>query len=175
MTNLLIIIISITISFLPQITSQELDTDNIPVIKCGNEICDSIGGYCSSKLKCICYDRYATRIYSTIQCDYKMISKFKAGIIELIFGFGFGQFYALRKTNGQFKLFLYIVDICCFITCLYYIRKIRDEEEAEDHPYVSLFVLFTVLFSVSLIIWQVVDGFMFMFGSLKDGNGMMMY
>lgn len=170
-----VFIISITVVLFPQITSQQLDQNEIPMIKCGKEICDSIGGYCSPKLRCNCYERYTTRVYSTIQCDYKMISKFKAGIIELIFGFGLGQFYALRKTNGKFKLFLYIADICCFIMCLYYIKKIKNEEEAEDHPYVTLYVLFTVLFSISLIIWQIVDGFLFFFGSFKDGNGIPMY
>lgn len=144
---------------------------------CGNSLCHPTGGKCINSSECICNPGYITINYKDdhINCNYKQTSRTKAFIIELIFGFGLGHFYSGRTGVGLLKFFCYSLFCSCCCTSLYLFRKIREESEAEDHPYVSLLFILSVIFKVSLVIWQIVDSFLFLIGYYKDGKGFRIY
>ncbi len=143
------------------------------LIYCKTEICNSTGGVCNKEGHCQCYFGYLTpnHLADHIKCNYKQISSMKAGLLEILLGCGFGHFYSGRTINGWIKL------ICTFIFCgglmtsVLFIRKIRQEVEAEDHSYISLFIVSMVIFKVIVIVWQMVDGILFFFKVYKDGHG----
>lgn len=166
---IVLILIRKILSFSNSITKEEVH----PII-CGKERCYPERGYCSPEMLCECYNDYTSTSFSLLRCDYKMISRFKAGGLELIIGFGVGHFYSLRKSYGSFKLFCYIVLVTSLLISLFLMKKIRNEPEANDHPYISVFVLGTATMVVISIIWNVIDCFLFWCNCYKDGNGIRM-
>ena len=145
-----------------------------PII-CGIEKCDLKGGFCSKYLNCSCHNGYLTFFkINDFKCNYKMISKFKSGILELILGFGIGHFYSLRYNFAKFKLCLYLIFIFCCLLSYYYIKKIRKESDANEHPNISIGVLSTICLFILLIFWQLIDCILFWSGFYLDGNGMIM-
>lgn len=144
---------------------------------CGYDMCNPEGGYCNKASICTCYPGYIS--YKSYEdhskCNYKQVSSIKAGLIEMIIGCGFGHFYAGRKGNGTVKLTCVIIlSLGCFIS-LYMIKKIREETEAEDHPYVSMFFLSLVIIKIIIVIWQLIDGILFFLEVYKDGNDLPLY
>lgn len=146
-------------------------------IFCGNSICHPIGGRCINQTICVCEVGYTTIDYSEnhIYCNYKQSSRIKAFLIEIFFGFGLGHFYAGRTGTGVFKLLCYSVFCMCCFTSLYMIKKIREESQAEDHPYVSLLFILSVIFKAGLLIWQVIDSVLFLLNYYRDGKGFQLY
>jgi hypothetical protein len=154
---------------------------------CGFDLCSIEGGICKRENECFCYPGYITiskkiivddnedEIIDKSRCNYKQISSLKAGFIEMIFGCGLGHFYADRTLNGTIK-FLFVSLICSF--CLisgYMIKKIREETNAEDHPYVTVLFLLSIFLTFAMILWQLIDGILFFLGVYKDGNGIELY
>ena len=165
------IIIIITII---KILNCENNNKQLPII-CGIQKCDLIGGFCSKYINCTCNKGYDTFIKKNdLKCNYKMYSKFKAGILEFFFGFGIGHFYSLRYNFGKFKCSLYLFFIICCIISFFQIKRIRNEEEANDHPNVSICVISTICFFIILIFWQFIDCILFWSGFYLDGNQMKM-
>lgn len=145
---------------------------------CGMEVCLSEGSYCGKENRCVCQEGYMTveNIHQkNLKCNYKLTSSIKAGTIELLFGCGFGHFYAGRTGIGLFKLFCVSLFCTCCLGSLYMMKKIREETEAQDHPYVSLIVLLSVIYKIIMVIWQITDGFLFFLKIYKDGNDMPLY
>lgn len=168
-------LIQIVIQFiLIQVILSNSDNDESPPIICGKEKCEPKGGFCSPLLICKCYDDYTSTLFSIHQCDYKMISRFKAGLLEMVPGFGLGHFYALRKRNGAIKFFFSLVGIVCLFVSGIYIKEITEETEAVDHPYVSFFVLGTIVLILVVIVWNIIDVILFWGNCYKDGNGIIM-
>jgi hypothetical protein len=145
-------------------------------IFCGNDMCHPVGGKCVDN-KCICQGGYISANLSTFHtsCNYKQKSKLKAGLIEMFLGCGIGHFYAGRSFFGTIKLVFYSLFCSCCCYSLYIIRKIRREEEAEDHPYASLLFFCSMAYLGLLVLWQILDGFLFWFGIYSDGKGVNMY
>lgn len=156
------------------LSNSDNDNEDIPPIICGKEKCNPQGGFCSPFLICKCYDDYTSTLSSKQKCDYKMISRFKSGLLEMIPGFGLGHFYALRNRNGAIKFFFSLIAIVCLIVSGMYIKEIREETEAVDHPYVSFFVLGTISLILIIIIWNIIDVILFWSNCYKDGNGITM-
>ena len=71
-------------------------------------------------------------------------------------------------------LLIYLFFILCCIVSYYQIKRIRNEEEANDHPNVSICVISTICFFIILIIWQFIDCILFWSGFYLDGNQMKM-
>jgi hypothetical protein len=143
------------------------------LVYCKLEICNSFGGLCNGQGHCVCFNGFLTpdHLKDHIKCNYEQHNSKIAGLLETIFGCGTGHFYTGRKSNGTLKLFLIFLFCGCIMTTLVLIRKIRQEVEAEDHPYISLFVILVAVFKIVLVIWQIVDGMLFFFKVYKDGNG----
>jgi hypothetical protein len=140
--------------------------------QCGNSICSKEGGYCKED-QCICYPGYTTVLRRDhTSCNYKQISRFKAGLLEMFLGCGFGHFYANRKLNGTLKLSCVILFCGCCIFSFYMMRKIREESHAQDHPWASLIFLLSVVFKIVVVCWQILDGILFFCGIYKDGFDM---
>ena len=144
---------------------------------CGKEICDASGGVCTTEGRCKCYEGYITgkSIDNHLKCNYEQVSSFISGMIELLTGIGLGHLYAGRKENGVFKLFCVALFCGCCVTSLMMMRKIREESEAEDHPYVTLLAFSGALFKIVIIIWQIVDALLFFLQVYKDGMGLPLY
>ena len=168
----LLILISFTIllSKLDFITSKP----NPKLIQCKEEICDSLGGNCNREGTCTCYEGFTTDS-DLIKCNYEQVSAIKAGLIELATGIGLGHFYAGRKLNGLFKLFCVGIFCACCTYSLIMMKRIREEAEAEDHPYVTLLVISAAVFKVVIIIWQIIDAVLFFLRIYKDGNNILLY
>ena len=118
-----------------------------PII-CGIEKCDLKGGFCSKYLNCSCHNGYLT---------FLKINDFKC-----------------RYNFAKFKLCLYLIFIFCCLLSYYYIRKIRKENDANEHPNISVGVLSTICLFILLIFWQLIDCILFWSGFYLDGNGMIM-
>ena len=163
-----------TIIAIIKIINSEDNIKQLPIV-CGIQKCDSIGGFCSKYINCTCHKGYNTFIkINELKCNYKMYSKFKAGILEFFFGFGIGHFYSLRYSFGKFKLSLYLFFILCCIVSYYQIKRIRDEEEANDHPNVSICVITTICFFIILIFLQLIYCILFWLVFYLYGNQMKM-
>jgi hypothetical protein len=161
------------IIILDKIQSQLSNSMQDKLVYCKLEICNSFGGLCNAQGHCQCFIGFMTpdHFRDHIKCNYKQINSKIAGLLELIFGCGIGHFYTGRSSNGTLKLVLILILCGCIMTSIIFIRKIRQEVEAEDHPYISLFVISVAIFKILLIIWQIVDGMLFFFKIYKDGNG----
>jgi len=144
-------------------------------IQCMKDSCYSHGGNCNSDGACTCFDGYFTDKISIFKCDYKQTSAIKAGLIELATGCGIGHFYAGRKLNGLLKFFIVCLFCTMFSMSLTMIKKIRQEIEAEDHPYVSMLVVFAAVMKVVIICWQILDGILFFLKFYKDGRDFPLY
>jgi hypothetical protein len=163
--------IILIIRLLKLINSQNKDFQII----CGLEKCDLKGGKCSINLNCTCNKGYDTFYkYNDLKCNYKKISKFKAGILEFFFGFGIGHFYSLRYHFAEFKLSLYLFLILCCFFSIYQIKEIFNENEVNDYPKTSICVLFSIGLFIFLLIWQFIDYLLFFFGFYLDGNNIKM-
>jgi hypothetical protein len=55
------------------------------------------------------------------------------------------------------------------------IKKIREETEAENHPYVTLIVVIATVFKVVIIMWQLLDGVLFFLRFYRDGRDFPLY
>ena len=69
------------------------------------ELCSQTGGICTDDLKCKCKKGYTTYFSEEdfYFCNYKQYNKIITGLLELLFGFGFGHFYCKRFKNAYFK------------------------------------------------------------------------
>lgn len=163
-------------------------TENPKYVFCGMDLCNTEGGICSKFNECICYPGYLTLtqnyqienekdngLFSHVKCNYKQTSSFKAGLIEMIFGCGFGHFYAERTNFGTFKFLCVSIFCSCGCFFLYMIRKIRLEAQAEDHPYVSILFFLSIIFKITLVLWQLIDGILFFLKVYNDGNNVPLY
>ena len=170
----LIKIAIITISLYPSVIKCQ---DDGPIIFCGDNICHPNGGKCFDQIQCICNEGYTTINFPTyhVNCNYKQVSRTKAFLIELFFGFGLGHFYTGRTGMGLFKLFCYSLFCSCCCGSLYMIKKIREEMEAEDHPYVSLLFVLSIVYKVILVLWQLIDSVLFLINYYPDGKGVQLY
>ena len=136
-------------------------------------LCDRTGGSCTDNI-CLCNPGYITFLSykSRMYCNYEQKSRMKAGFLELILGNGIGHFYSGRSLNGLFKLSLTIF-ICfsCYIS-LFLIKKLEEDPRTAGHPHLSLLFIVTVSLVVIIVLWQILDGFLFFFGFYKDGNNL---
>jgi hypothetical protein len=144
-------------------------------IQCLKDSCYSLGGNCNSEGTCTCLEGYLTDKFAILKCDYKQTSAIKAGLIELATGFGIGHFYAGRKLNGLLKFFIVAVFCTMCSSSLVMIKKIREEVEAEDHPYVSMLVIIAAVMKVVIVCWQILDGVLFFLKFYKDGRDFPLY
>ena len=158
---------------------------------CGLEVCNPEGAVCNVNKKCKCSKGFITTIAQSneekekispaqlqqthLKCNYRQIMAFKAGLIELILGCGIGHFYAGRNINGVIKLLCVGLFCTCCIVSLVMIKKIREESEAEDHPYVTILVFSAAVYKVVIILWQILDAFMFFFNVYWDGKNYPLY
>ena len=158
------------IIYLFLISSVFSKLNEITEVPCGEEICNGRGSECEDG-HCVCDGDYITTGRTSVKCDYKKISRFKSGLLELFIEFGSGHFYASRNLNGKVKFTFNFLCLVCIGVSLFYIKKIRDEFEAVDHPYVSVFVLGTIAFIIVMVLWSLFDCLLFWFGVYSDGNG----
>lgn len=161
-------------------------------------ICDKLGGICV-KNTCICQYGYVTNnkqvnnayyftninlnstklssidIYSDNVnlirlCSYKQLSAFKAGMYELLLGFGIGHFSVRRNYNGTIKLLIYaIITILCVFNSIILINNKRNTNISNNLNYKGFYMLFLII-KILVILWQLFDFFLFIFYYYKDGN-----
>ena len=151
--------------------------NNIPE-KC-LELCSQKGGICTEDLKCICIKGYSTDFSDEnfYFCNYKQYNKIIAGLIELIFGFGFGHFYCQRYINGYFQLTIELLS-CCLLACLtgilYKLDIIINNGAISYNTYLITNLYFPLIIFV-LALWQIIDSILFLSCYYKDGNGISLY
>ena len=143
------------------------------------ELCSQIGGICTENLKCICKKGYSTDFNqeNIYLCNYKQYNKYITGLIELLFGFGFGHFYCKRYLYGYIQLSIEFI-FCCLMACLISAFYKIDFILNNGNPsyYTNLISNFYFpLIVLALVSWQIVDSILFFFSVYKDGNGINLY
>ena len=168
-----IIIIQLTKSFKHSLEKDDLNSPE----KC-NEFCSQIGGACTLDSKCICKYGFSTNFNeeNIIFCNYKQYNKIITGLIELFFGFGFGHFYCERVLNGYLQLSIEFT-FCYFMSFLMSAFLVADDLFHHGNPYYTNIIsnYYVPLFSSFLVLWQIIDSFLFFFCYYKDGNGINLY
>ena len=144
-------------------------------ITCIKESCYPLGGNCNSEGTCTCFEGYLTDKSKILKCDYQQTSAIKAGLIEMATGCGLGHFYAGRKFNGILKFFIVALFCTMCSSSFVMIKKIREEVEAEDHPYVTFMVVMAAVIKVVIVCWQILDGFLFFMKFYRDGKDFPLY
>jgi len=141
-------------------------------------MCDEEGGECIDEYTCKCKDGFTTLPIENKYfkfCNYHKKSKISTATIELFLGFGMGHFYAERNINGFFKLFIYMFLYMCNICVLVIALKIERDINDRENSAVKFFFFVYYCFILIILIWQIFDFFMIIFGFLDDGNNIPLY
>ena len=170
-------LIIIFIKIITCINNSLNDNSNFLDQKC-YELCSQIGGKCTEDLKCICKKGYTTYFNEDnfYFCNYKQYNKNITGLIELIFGFGFGHLYCKRFVNGYLQLSVEFF-LCCFMACLISVFYGVDNIINNGYLYYTNIISnhYFPLFALILFFWQVIDSILFFSYFYKDGNGINLY
>lgn len=124
-------------------------------------------GICLNDTMCLCMPEYAN-IYikelslHEMSCSYKKKKMVVAGLLELFLPFGLGHFYAGHLTLATIKFF-YNILVYAFCCLLY--------SKGHDHDQMTKVIMFCVIMSCVLPLWNVLDLFLFFTGSYRDGYG----
>ena len=143
------------------------------------EFCSQIGGTCTNDLKCICKKGYSTFYINEEDfyfCNYKQYNRIITGLIELVFGFGFGHFYCKRFIHGYLQLSIEFI-LCCLMACLISVFYSFDNIVNNGNPYYTNIIsnYYFPLLALILLFWQIIDSILFFSCYYKDGNGMNLY
>lgn len=146
------------------------------ITNCTNKICDEEGGICINSSICKCNDYHTTYYKNNLNSIYKLCNYQKkrciyTALIELFFGFGMGHFYCGRKVNGFLKLIIYSF-FCCIGYCSLVLKfKLSQDGNMDENSTLLKFFYYvwTTIFNF-IMIWQILDFIIFLFGSYNDGN-----
>ena len=142
------------------------------------ELCSKIGGICTNDFKCKCKNGYSTNFYEEnfIFCDYKQYNKLITGLIELLFGFGFGHFYCERFFYGYLQLTIECI-LFFFLSLLISVFYYADNILNDGYPFYTNIITnyYFPLMAIILLIWQLIDSILFFSSYFKDGNGINLY
>jgi hypothetical protein len=116
---------------------------------------------------CLCDDPYDTYPENNqTMCNYTKKSQLIAFFLELIVTFGAGHFYTLNLKYAIPKVLFWFMGYFFFIT----LRVINKKKE-ENHPTTLLVALGGLISCCGMVIWQLVDIFMFALNKYSDGHG----
>jgi hypothetical protein len=145
-----------------------IDNQMCELSKCGNV-------YCSSNAKCdngtcICNTHFTSKIDDElIKCCYQQKSLLLSFYIETLIGFGLGHFLAgkmfLFYLKGGIYLFLLIINLSFIIYCC--------RHKKENIKYLRN--LFIFIGGMTFIIWQMIDGVLYISHFYKDKNDVDLY
>jgi len=166
------------ISILPvgDINFFDVQTNNCTIQKCSFPF-----GYCSSSTNCHCSYGYAnvnlnyTLINSdsktnNLYCNYSQKNQLTSFILEFIFPFGVGHFYALRNTFGLIKIMFVLVSplLFCLLVCVGIIAM--DSLNCQKF-FAVISAGLGLIYTIGVVVWFLVDLVMFGLNKYKDGNG----
>jgi TM2 domain-containing membrane protein YozV len=152
----------------PTITNSQCDLNN----------CSTFGGICINNNICKCKDNYTTiYIFDNHQlCNYEKTRKIYCALLELILGFGVGHFYSGRKVNGYLKLYIFsTIYLICYCTIMAAMKIDLDNGNDVRHTTFKFAMLFYICCYGVLLLWQIVDSFIFLLGGYNDGNDIPLY
>jgi hypothetical protein len=170
MTNKPLFSILSYIAFLSIINISKCEeTTRAEELQCGNVRCSSSTAKCVGvpAVTCVCFTDWETYPEDSVEmCNYKKKDQWIAFVLELVVSFGAGHFYTSNLTYAIPKLLYWIAGYTCFIA----LRVISNKKEEND-PLVLMISFAGCLTCVGMIIWQVVDCFMYGLNKYQDGNG----
>jgi hypothetical protein len=159
--------ISINLLFFFNLSGINSLTTAAPDLACGTVICYQSQGICNNNTTCVCnttYDTYPED--STVMCNYKKKSQLLAFILELFVTFGAGHFYTLNLKMAIPKVLFWFLGYSLFI-----ILRIINKKKDENNPTMLMISLWGCLTCTIMVIWQIVDIFMFALNGYQDGYG----
>lgn len=122
-------------------------------------------GICLNASTCLCMPEYGDIKETQLFCSYKRKKVIVAGLLELFLPFGLGHFYAGNFILGGVK-FIYnmvIGSFCCLLYCKGY-----------ENPNIMKMLIFCMVLTCLIPVWNVVDLFLFFGGIYTDGYGIPM-
>ena len=139
------------------------------VVNCNQSI-DCNFGICNiSTFSCECDKGYINSYNSNssklVGCNYRQKRQFDFFIMELILGFGSGQFYTNRITHGVLKLLAYITGLISIFLFPFSLKKC-----APSKLYAIIISLFYFFLSIGFGFWYIYDLLMIKNNKYKDGK-----
>ena len=143
---------------------------NISIL-CRN-ISDCNYGTCNNKtLLCECNYRYIHTENNglLIPCSYQLKKQYNTFILELIVGFGAGQFYSNRYVHGFLKLLAYLFAILSI--CLFPLTLNKMHNSIYEQVVACSIAFFYCGLAVGFTVWYIYDLVMIKNSKYLDGNG----
>ena len=151
--------------------SNNTDNSSIPCdsnanyTNCNNGTCNNLTQACD------CNKGYMNTENNGLQfpCAYKQRKQLDTFLLEMMLGFGAGQFYSLRYLHGALKFIAYLLGIISICLFPYTLSKSYE-------MFTSKIVAFTIAFSycflaVGFAVWYIYDLIMIKNNRYIDGNG----
>jgi hypothetical protein len=129
-------------------------------------------GECNNKsLICECNYRFVNyeSNRTVIPCSYELKKQYDTFILELIVGFGAGQFYSARYVHGVLKLFAYLFGILSI--CLFPFTLNKLYSKVCTHLVAFGISVFYCGYAIGFAVWYIYDLVMIRNNSYLDGNG----
>lgn len=129
-------------------------------------------GQCINKtLLCECDYRYVNieDNGTILPCSYELKKQYDTFILELIVGFGAGQFYLSRYLHGVLKLLVYLFGILS--VCLFPFTLNKLHSKVCTHLIIFFISLFYCGFAIGFAVWYIYDLVMIRNNRYLDGNG----
>lgn len=155
-------------SFLQSSKSDPYDINDAPITYYANGPCSEKNcEKCISNIVCQCPNGYAQDPKKTVSeneksCSYKMKKQWVFFLLELIFPFGFGHFYAKRIFYGLCKMVSLAVVVCVDI----FLKKKISNFKIKQNFNVGMYVLY-----FGYLVWHITDIVLIGINYWKDGKG----
>jgi len=150
------------LSLLMSISSKE--------IKCGDYVCNLKHGVCVEEnlnMICVCLDRYETfPLDNPEKCNYKKKSKVKALLLELFITYGSGHFYTENYKLAIPKFLFWVFTYYAFI-----VLKAIHKGNENNKRFEKILKFCAIITLILMVIWQMIDLFLFGLNIYSDGNG----
>ena len=133
---------------------------------CGNGTCLN-----SIPRDCACNKGFVTKTDNTVNtsyCGYEQKKQFNAFILELIVGFGAGNFYSKRTVHAVLKLIAFVFGL--YLICLFPLSAKYINDKYESDCCVLMVSCMYYFCSAGLAFWYIYDLVNFGMNRYKDGN-----
>jgi hypothetical protein len=148
---------------------QSYSQTTMPEINCGSTYCNEQLGICVGEPKsyCLCKEEYDTFPKDSNQsCTYVRKQQLVAFLLETFCGFGVGHFYTGNLYLAIPKLIVYLLGVSGIL-----VLRIVNMKTEDNNPTTLMLALTSCVVCCFIVIWHVVDAFLYSLARYKDGNG----
>ena len=152
-------------------TSITTENNSIPCdskanyTNCNNGTCNNLTQICDCKKGFINTENNGL----TFPCAYKQRKQLDTFLLEMMLGFGAGQFYSLRYSHGALKFTAYLFGIISICLFPYTLNKTYEKFSSKIIAFAIAF--FYCFLAVGFAIWYIYDLVMIKNNRYSDGNG----